>query len=129
MRGLQRAYKQVKINYFGWVSTPEQVRDDQLFKTFGNVANLVIDDDVRTRELMEFLKNHMNELVISKPSMTCSSNLLSQNSVQLASDSREVEITPMSPILYPTCKKHKGHPRKICKKGPLEKTTKKTKVG
>ncbi|KAL2484747.1 Protein FAR1-RELATED SEQUENCE [Abeliophyllum distichum] len=105
------------------------VRYDQLFKTFGKVANLVVDDDVRTKELMEFLENYMNEIVISKPSMTCQdSNFLSQNSVQLASDSREVEITHMVPILYPTCKKTKGTPRKIRKKGPLEKNTKKTNV-
>ncbi|KAL2471779.1 Protein FAR1-RELATED SEQUENCE [Abeliophyllum distichum] len=114
-----KAYTRVKINYFGWVSTPAQVRYDQLFKTFGKVANLVVDDDFCTQELMEFLENHM----------TCGSNFLSQNSVQLASDSREVEITQMVSILDPTCKKTKGAPRKISKTGPLEKNTKKTKVG
>ncbi|KAL2474604.1 Protein FAR1-RELATED SEQUENCE 5 [Abeliophyllum distichum] len=121
-RDVQRAYTRVKINYFGWVSTPEQVRYDQLFKTFGKVANMVVDDDVRTRDLMEFLENHMNELFISKPSMPCGSNLLTR-------DCTEVVITKMGPICDPTCKKTNGAPRKIRSKGPLEKANKKTKVG
>ncbi|KAL2479796.1 Protein FAR1-RELATED SEQUENCE [Abeliophyllum distichum] len=123
-RDVQIAYTRVKINYFGWVSTPEQVRYDQLFKTFGKVSNLVVENDVRTRDLMDFLENQMNELSISKPSMACGSNLNSQNSGHLTS----LAITEMGPIFNPTCKKTKDAPKKIQQKGPLEKTTKKTKV-
>ena len=76
-----RAYIRVKINYSGWVSTPEQVKYDKLQSLFANDANLVVDDEERTHEVMEFFENQMNNTSISRQSTSCGSNLLSQGSV------------------------------------------------
>ncbi|XP_052178324.1 protein FAR1-RELATED SEQUENCE 5-like [Diospyros lotus] len=64
-RDVPRAYRRVKINYNGWVTTPKQARYDQLHGLFDEVANLVIDDDERTRNLMELLQNELKDLTIS----------------------------------------------------------------
>jgi len=123
-----RAYTRVKINYSGWVSTPEQVKYDKLQSLFAKVANLVVDDDERTREVMEFLENQMNNTSISRRSTSCGSNCNSQGSVQITSDCGEVVRTSYDPILDPNCAKTKGAPRKLRQKGPLETSTNKRKV-
>ncbi|XP_052169880.1 protein FAR1-RELATED SEQUENCE 4-like isoform X2 [Diospyros lotus] len=126
-KDVRRAYTRVKINYNGWVNTPEQVRYDQLQSLFANVANLVVDDKERTRELMELLENQMNDLTISRLRTTCGSNLLSQGSVQSASDCGKVARTSSGLILDPHCTKTKGALRKLHQKGPMETSTKKHK--
>jgi len=123
-----RAYTRVKINYNGWVSTPEQVRYDQLQSLSAKVANLVVDDEERTREFTELLENQLNNLTISIPRTSYGSNLISQGSVQVSSDCFEVAKTLSGPILDPRCTKTKGAPKKLCKKGLVETSTKKRKV-
>jgi len=108
-----RAYIRVKINYSGWVSTLEQVKYDKLQSLFAKVANLVVDDDERTREVMEFLENQMNNTSISRRSTSCGSNLLSQGSVQIASDCGKVVRTSSDSILDPYCAKTNGTSRKF----------------
>ncbi|XP_052198368.1 protein FAR1-RELATED SEQUENCE 5-like [Diospyros lotus] len=123
-----RAYTRVKINYSGWVSTPEQVKYDKLQSLFAKVANLVVDDEERTREVMEFLENQMNNTSISRRSISSDNNILSQGSVQIAFDCGEVARTSSNPILDPHCAKTKGAPRKLRQKGPLETNTIKRKA-
>ncbi|XP_052178716.1 protein FAR1-RELATED SEQUENCE 1-like [Diospyros lotus] len=100
-RDVCRAYTRVKINYNGWVSTPEQVRYDQLQSLSAKVANLVVDDEERTRKFMELLENQLNNLTISIPRTNCGSNLLSQGSVQISSDCGKAARTSFGLILDP----------------------------
>jgi len=92
------------------------------------VANLVVDDEERTREFMELLENQLNNLTISIPRTSCGSNLLSQGSVKISSDCGGVARTSSGAILDPQCTKTKGAPKKLRQKGPLEMSTNKRKV-
>ena len=125
---MHKAYRRVKIYYNGWVTTLEQARYDQLHGLFDEVANLVIDDDERTRNLTKLLQNKLKDLTISRSITSYGSNSLSQGSVQIASDCPEDARTSSGHILNLHCTITKGAPRKLRKKGILEIRSKKSKV-
>ncbi|VFQ86402.1 unnamed protein product [Cuscuta campestris] len=58
-RDVQRAYTRVKIDYDGWVCTVQQQRYDDLCKNFQVLANMVVDDEERTNEIMEWMEREL----------------------------------------------------------------------
>ncbi|XP_052198397.1 protein FAR1-RELATED SEQUENCE 4-like [Diospyros lotus] len=125
-RDVSRSYMRVKINYNGWISTPSQLRYDQLCSAFAKVA----DDEERTRATMEWIQSQLNALSISNTNPSYGSNIYAQHSVQkqVCSCGETATISSMQ-IMDPICSQRKGAPRKLRKKGPLETRTKKAKVG
>ncbi|XP_022861207.1 protein FAR1-RELATED SEQUENCE 5-like [Olea europaea var. sylvestris] len=54
-RDVNRPYTRVPINYDGWISTPEQVRYDQLCLAFTKLADLVAHDEERCQGIMDWI--------------------------------------------------------------------------
>jgi len=124
-RDVSRAYMKVKINYNGWISTPSQLRYDELCNKFFKIANVVSDDEERTRVTMEWMESQMNELSICNTNPSYGSNKYVKNIVQ---ECGEASTVSSGQILDPRWSQTKGAPRKLRKKGPLETSLKKTKV-
>ncbi|KAL2484708.1 Protein FAR1-RELATED SEQUENCE [Abeliophyllum distichum] len=111
----------MKINYNGWISTPTQVRYDELCDTFRKVADVVADDEVLTREITEWLEMKMTNMNISKNKSSCGSNLISGHSqVHDSAERGLVDKNSSVHMLDPKNSKTKGAPKRLRKKGPLE---------
>ncbi|KAL2499469.1 Protein FAR1-RELATED SEQUENCE 5 [Abeliophyllum distichum] len=127
-RDVSRAHTRVSINYDGWMSTPAQLRYEKMTIAFANVADMVADDEERTRAVLEWIEIQSYDLSVSKTRPSCGSNLLSQNSVQVGSNCDEVEKNVSQNIFIPKYSKTKGAPRKLRRKGTLETISKKPKA-
>ena len=125
-KDVRRAHSRVAVNYDGWVSTPEQRRYDEMRKAFDKVADLAANNESRTQTVMEWIEFQMNDL--SKIGTSCGSNLPSQQSVEVASESGVQENTSSVNIHDPNCVCCKGAPRKNRLKDVLKRTSKKSKV-
>ncbi|KAL2539698.1 Protein FAR1-RELATED SEQUENCE [Abeliophyllum distichum] len=79
-KDVSRTYTRMNINYNGWISTPAQVRYDELCDTFRKVVDVVADDEVLTREITEWLEMKMINMNISKNKSSCGSSLISGHS-------------------------------------------------
>ncbi|XP_052198271.1 protein FAR1-RELATED SEQUENCE 1-like [Diospyros lotus] len=129
-RDVSRSYMRVKINYNGWISTPSQLRYDQLCSAFAKVADKVADDEERTRATMEWIQSQLNGLSISNANPSYGGNIYAQHSMQEQVRScGEIATASSKQIMDPICSQRKGAPRKLRRKGPLETRTKKAKVG
>ncbi|KAL2541697.1 Protein FAR1-RELATED SEQUENCE 5 [Abeliophyllum distichum] len=60
-----------------------ELRYDRMCIVFAKVADFVVDDEERTREIMEWIEFQSNELPVSKSRQTCGSNFHSQRSVAI----------------------------------------------
>ncbi|XP_022876959.1 protein FAR-RED IMPAIRED RESPONSE 1-like [Olea europaea var. sylvestris] len=120
-RDVSRAHTRVAIHYDGLISTPAQMRYDEMCQAFSEVADLVADDEARARAVMEWIKVQAKELILTK-----SSNGAHQNDViSHGSDSQNhFAVNVLDPILS----KRKGAPRKLRQRGPLESSSKKVKA-
>ncbi|XP_022888418.1 protein FAR-RED IMPAIRED RESPONSE 1-like isoform X1 [Olea europaea var. sylvestris] len=67
-RDISRAHTRVAVNYDGLVSTPEQLRYDNMCEAFARVADLAADDEGRTRMIMDWIEFQSKELVMTKSS-------------------------------------------------------------
>ncbi|XP_073129240.1 protein FAR-RED IMPAIRED RESPONSE 1-like [Henckelia pumila] len=130
-KDVSRLYMRVKINYNGWITTPGQLNYEKLCEAFTNVADMAADNDEETQKLLEWIESKASDLAISKLRSGCGRNLVSPQSMQVQSD--HVDDTTQASIatckvLDPKYTKTKGAPKKLRKKGPLEKCSKKSKV-
>ncbi|KAL2523851.1 protein FAR1-RELATED SEQUENCE 5-like [Abeliophyllum distichum] len=103
----------MKINYNGWISTLAQVQYDELCDIFGNVADVVVDDEVQTQEIKKWLQLKMNDLNISKNRSACGSNLISGQGVQLVAELGSVEKESSIHMLDPKRSKANEALRKL----------------
>ncbi|XP_052181925.1 uncharacterized protein LOC127794717 [Diospyros lotus] len=129
-KDVSRSYTRVKINYNSWISTPSQLRYDKLCSVFAKVADLVADDEDCTKATMEWMKSQLTALSISNAKPSCGSNTHVEDNVQeQVPDPGQATIASSGQIFYPKCLQTKGAPRKICKKGLLEMSSKKERKG
>ena len=77
---------------------------------------------------MEWIESKTTQLSMSQPMHGSGSNLHSQASVQVALNSLSTELVGSVNTLDPICSRTKGAPKKLRKKSPLEKSSKKSKV-
>ncbi|KAL2471895.1 Protein FAR1-RELATED SEQUENCE [Abeliophyllum distichum] len=99
----------MKINYNSWISTPAQVRYDELCDTFRKVADVVADDEVLTREITDWLEIKMTNMNISKNKSSCGSNLISEHSrVHNSTERGLVDKNSSIHMLDPKNSKDKG---------------------
>ncbi|XP_022858879.1 protein FAR-RED IMPAIRED RESPONSE 1-like [Olea europaea var. sylvestris] len=125
-RDVTRAHTRVRVKYTGLVSTPEQMRYDDMCQAFVEVAGLACTDEVRSRAIMDWIQCQAAEL--RSLNSSCGSNVLSQATTHIASQCTDSQNIIGTSILDPKLSKRKGAPRKLWKKGPLESTSKKVKV-
>ncbi|VFQ98730.1 unnamed protein product [Cuscuta campestris] len=59
-RDVKRAYTRVKVDYDGWICTVEQQRYDDFCNSFRALANKVVDDEYRTKEIMDWIQKEMS---------------------------------------------------------------------
>lgn len=55
-RDMTRSHTRVAMNYDGLVSAPAQLMYDKMVKSFATLANLTIDDDVRSGAILEWIE-------------------------------------------------------------------------
>ncbi|XP_073138452.1 protein FAR1-RELATED SEQUENCE 5-like [Henckelia pumila] len=130
-KDVSRLNMRVKINYNGWITTPGQLNYEKLCEAFTSVADMAADNDEETQKLLEWIESKASDLAISKLRSGCVRTLVSPQSMQVQSD--HVDDTTQASIatckvLDPKYTKTKGAPKKLRKKGPLEKCSKKSKV-
>ncbi|XP_022876824.1 protein FAR-RED IMPAIRED RESPONSE 1-like [Olea europaea var. sylvestris] len=120
-RDVSRAHTRVAVHYDGLISTPAQMRYDEMCQAFSEVADLVADDEARARAVMEWIKVQVKELILTK-----SSNGAHRNDVisHGSNSQNHFAVNVVDPILS----KRKGAPRKLRQRGPLESSSKKVKV-
>ncbi|XP_073121140.1 protein FAR1-RELATED SEQUENCE 5-like [Henckelia pumila] len=130
-KDVSRLYMRVKINYNGWLTTPGQLNYERLCEAFTNIADMAADNDEETQKLLEWIESKASDLAISKLRSGCSRTLVSPQSMQVQSDhvddTTQVSMTTCK-VLDPKYTKTEGAPKKLRKKGPLEKCSKKSKV-
>ncbi|XP_052176358.1 protein FAR1-RELATED SEQUENCE 1-like [Diospyros lotus] len=127
-RDVSRSYTRVKINYDDWISTPSQLRYDKLCSVFAKLVDVVADEEDSTQITMEWMESQLTALRKSNMKPSCGSNIHVENSVQEQfPNSREATIASRVQILDPRCSQTNGAPRKLCKKGSLETSSKKAK--
>ncbi|XP_022841930.1 protein FAR1-RELATED SEQUENCE 5-like [Olea europaea var. sylvestris] len=68
-RDVRRAHTRVAVNYNGLVSTLAQMRYDEMSTGFAQLANLVADDERRSRAIIEWIKCQCEELTSTKSSI------------------------------------------------------------
>ncbi|KAL2486275.1 Protein FAR1-RELATED SEQUENCE [Abeliophyllum distichum] len=93
------------------------------------VADVVVDDEVLTREIMDCLEMKMTDLNISKNKSSCDSNRISRHS--RVHDSIEQGLVDKNSSVHMLDRKNsktKEAPKKLRKKDPLEIGSSKTKV-
>ncbi|XP_075499376.1 protein FAR1-RELATED SEQUENCE 2-like [Primulina tabacum] len=125
-KDVSRLYMRVKINYDGWITTPGQLNYEKLCKAFTDVADLAADNDDETQKLLEWIETKASDLAISKLGSGCGRNLISQLSMQVDHVDDATQVSTCK-VLDPKYTKTKGAPKKLRKKGPLEKSSKKSK--
>ncbi|VFQ69297.1 unnamed protein product [Cuscuta campestris] len=59
-RDVKQAYTRVKVDYDGWICTVEQQRYDDLCNSFRALANKVVYDEYRTKEIMDWIQKEMS---------------------------------------------------------------------
>ncbi|XP_075515863.1 protein FAR1-RELATED SEQUENCE 5-like [Primulina tabacum] len=126
-KDVNRLYMRVKINYNGWITTPGQLNYEKLCKAFTDVAELAADNDDETQKLLKWIETKASDLAISKLGSGCGRNLISQLSMQVDHVDDATQVSTCK-VLDPKYTKTKGAPKKLRKKGPLEKSSKKSKV-
>ncbi|XP_022844850.1 protein FAR1-RELATED SEQUENCE 5-like [Olea europaea var. sylvestris] len=122
-RDVGRAHTRVAVNYAGLVSTPEQLRYDDMCQAFSEVADLAANDEGRARAIMDWIKCQATELRTSRSSG--GSNVLPQQNFQGATQCIGSQNTTGVSVLNPNLSNRKGAPKKLRKKGPLESISKK----
>ncbi|GER43819.1 FAR1-related sequence 4, partial [Striga asiatica] len=127
-RDVCRSYQRVKINYDGWISTPDQLRYDNLCRAFAVVADKVANDDVRASKLMEWIGSVSNDLDLMNMDQRSEEKSNLDQSILVDSVNRGVDTILGPKISDPNHVKRKGAPRKLRQKGALEKISKKLKV-
>ncbi|XP_022841931.1 protein FAR1-RELATED SEQUENCE 5-like [Olea europaea var. sylvestris] len=126
-RDVRRAHTRVAVNYNGLVSTLAQMRYDEMSTGFAQLANLVADDERRSRAIIEWIKCQCEELTSTKSSI--GSNVAAQNTVQVLTQCTDVANSTSVSILDPKLTRRKGAPKKLRRKSPLETASKKAKSG
>ncbi|XP_052204019.1 protein FAR1-RELATED SEQUENCE 2-like [Diospyros lotus] len=127
-RDVSRRHTRVAVNYDGWINTPTQIRFDKMCNAFTNVADLAADDENQVCGIMEWIESKTAQLSMSQPIHGSESNLHSQVNVQVALNSLSTELVGSANTLDPICSRTRGAPKKLRKKGQLEKSYKKSKV-
>lgn len=116
-RDISRLYTRVKVNYSGWDGKPGQKIYDQLCRAFARLADKVVGDKSRIKEITEWI-----EVQESKPCSSDSCIDTNIGEVQDGVSSAKIDIEDPKHV------KRKGAPRKLRKKSALELTSKKSKV-
>ncbi|XP_022856718.1 protein FAR1-RELATED SEQUENCE 5-like [Olea europaea var. sylvestris] len=117
-RDVSRAHTRVAVYYDGLVSSPAQLRYDDMCRAFSEVADLVANDEEWSSAVMDWIKLQAKELKSScgsHPSHVISCGTDSQNRSGVN-------------VLDPVSSKRSGAPRKLRRKGLLELTLKKAKA-
>ncbi|KAL2499725.1 Protein FAR1-RELATED SEQUENCE [Abeliophyllum distichum] len=115
-------FKEFQEEFIGKVYCEVISSEEGCSVTKYEIADLVADDEERTREIRQ-----SNELATSRSRLSCASNLHSQQSVQVGSESTEARNNATEIIFDPNLSRTKGAPKKIRRKGPLETRSKQTK--
>ncbi|XP_022861858.1 uncharacterized protein LOC111382186 [Olea europaea var. sylvestris] len=95
-------------------------------QAFASMADLVADDEVRSRVVMDWIQTIKKELMMPSPSS--GSNVLWHHAFQLPLHDTGSQNTVVRSIGDPKQSKKKGTPKKLRRKSPLEMHSKKTKV-
>ncbi|XP_022892025.1 protein FAR-RED IMPAIRED RESPONSE 1-like [Olea europaea var. sylvestris] len=120
-RDVSRAHTRVAVNYDGLVSTPEQLRYDDMCRAFSEVTDLTANDDGWTCTIMDRIKSQASDLRMSISSIRNAGRL--QNMTNMGSTCNDSLNTSTTSILDPVSSSRKGAPTKRRRKGPLEKVT------
>ncbi|CAA2977483.1 FAR1-RELATED SEQUENCE 5-like [Olea europaea subsp. europaea] len=115
-RDVNRPYVRVPISYDGWISTPDQVRYEQMCNAFTKLADMVAHDESWLKDIIEWIEYQTVE----------SSTLKSRTEVSVGLDGA-TQCTSGA-ILDPKYSKSKGAPKKLCQKGHFETSSKKSKT-
>ncbi|GER49990.1 FAR1-related protein, partial [Striga asiatica] len=117
-KDINRAHTRVAVSYDGLGVTPAQKRYDDMCRSFAEVANLAADDEEKCVIIQSWIENHKRELILTKDSYGDTNT-----SLCTSRQTKENEN-----IKDPKASKRKGAPRIKRKKGPLEVSSKKSKV-
>ncbi|CAA2953785.1 Hypothetical predicted protein [Olea europaea subsp. europaea] len=115
-RDVNRPYMRVPINYDSWISTPVQVRYEQMCNAFAKLADFVAHDESRSRGIIDWIEIQTND-----SSMLKYSNVGSQRLDEAGKCSGGI-------CLDPKYTKSKGAPKKLRRKGHLEAVSRKSKI-
>jgi len=109
MRDVSRAHTRVDVNYAGMVSTPGQLRYDEMCQAFATVADVAADGEGRHRVIMDWIQLQNKELRLTKSSFGSSNNL------QCVASQTQSKGTVRDPISSKT----KGAPKTKTEKRPI----------
>ncbi|XP_022885251.1 uncharacterized protein LOC111401644 [Olea europaea var. sylvestris] len=107
------------MNYDGLSSTPIQLRYDKMCQSFASLADMAINDDHQTHEVLEWIES--KKQVLKTMGSSCGS------AFQIASDSGASQHNSNLGIQDPKCSKRKGAPKKLRNKSSLESASSKAK--
>ncbi|KAL2498628.1 Protein FAR1-RELATED SEQUENCE 5 [Abeliophyllum distichum] len=114
-------FKEFQEEFSGMVYCRIIAVDEGPLENSYQVADVVADDEVLTREITEWLEMKMTNMNISKNKSSCGSNLISGHSqVHDSTERGLVDKNSSVHMLDPKNSKTKGDPKKLRKKGPLE---------
>ncbi|GER40690.1 FAR1-related protein [Striga asiatica] len=105
-KDVNRLYMRVKINYVGWVNSPEQSRYDYLCRSFSMIVVIAAEDERHMSEINNWIASQYHYVSTTNKRPSCGSNLHPQPDV--------------GPIADPKFKTSKGAPRKLHKKRSLQ---------
>ncbi|XP_022856160.1 protein FAR1-RELATED SEQUENCE 5-like [Olea europaea var. sylvestris] len=74
-RDVNILYIRVPITYDGWVSTPDQIRYEEMCNAFAKLADIVAHDESRSRGIMEWIEIQTNDSSMLKYSSVGSQRL------------------------------------------------------
>ncbi|XP_022859242.1 protein FAR-RED IMPAIRED RESPONSE 1-like [Olea europaea var. sylvestris] len=122
-KDVSRAHTRVAVNYAGLVTTPAQLRYDDMCRAFSQLADLTTDDEGRSRIIMDWIKCQYKELTLTKSSN--GTNVMSQPAVHLPSQNIDSQKFACETMRDPILVKRKGAPKIFQTKGSLESRSKK----
>ncbi|XP_022869200.1 protein FAR-RED IMPAIRED RESPONSE 1-like [Olea europaea var. sylvestris] len=126
-RDVSRAHTRVAVNYDGLISSPGQLRYDELCHEFAKLADLATDDERQSRVILDWIKLQCKDLLMLKTSHS-GSNAITHHTIQVADQCTDSQNDASVSIKDMKSSRRKGVPKKLRKKGPLESSSKNTKT-
>ncbi|XP_022870525.1 protein FAR1-RELATED SEQUENCE 2-like isoform X2 [Olea europaea var. sylvestris] len=125
-RDVSGAHTRVAVNYDGLISSPKQLRYDELCHEFAKLADLAADDEGRSRVILDWIKLQCKDLSMLKMSHS-GSNVIAHHTIQVADQCTNSQNDANVKIRDSKLSRRKGAPKKLRTKGPLESSSKNTK--
>ncbi|XP_038722016.1 protein FAR1-RELATED SEQUENCE 6-like [Tripterygium wilfordii] len=98
-KDVRRCHTRVKISYDGWITTPEQLRYDNMISAFTKVADLAADDEDHYKNVMNWIEGANKNMSLQVTPIVINKNLSVTNDPVIKRGKGRSPCTRKKPIM------------------------------